>query len=233
MLLPFANPPYSQDNVEKLIRFCTSPQNRHKPFFLLMPNYFVKKNYYIEKVDNGQSLRPFYVAPRKRYRYRTPKGGRDQGHDCEKTLAVVGHEIGHSILHHNWALLLVTMGNLFVLFFSYGVFQSTPSIVTSFGFSENETGNAFLKIQCFMAVYGMAVMPIWNILMNAFVRQLEFAADRYAVRLGHDISSSLLKISITNKADFNPDWLHSWYHLSHPPPNGTNGGGKSISGNAF
>ncbi len=158
---------------------------------------------------------------------------KDLNHDCEKTLAVVGHEIGHSILHHNWALLLVTMGNLFVLFFSYGVFQSTPSIVTSFGFSENETGNAFLKIQCFMAVYGMAVMPIWSILMNAFVRQLEFAADRYAVRLGHDISSSLLKISITNKADFNPDWLHSWYHLSHPPPDGTNGGGKSISGNAF
>ena len=73
------NPPYSQSNVEKLVEFCTSEKQRHKPFFLLMPNYFVKKPYYVEKVDRDKELRPFYVAPRKRYRYRTPKGGRDQG----------------------------------------------------------------------------------------------------------------------------------------------------------
>ena len=49
------------------------------------------------------------------------------------------------------------------------------------------------------------------------MRQLEFSADRYAVFLGYDIQASLKLISKANKSDFNPDWLHSMYHHSHPP----------------
>ena len=59
-------------------------------------------------------------------------------------------------------------------------------------------------------------MPTWSVIQNFFVRQLEFSADRYAVYLGYDINSSLKLISKANKSDFNPDWLHSMYHHSHP-----------------
>ena len=63
----------------------------------------------------------------------------------------------------------------------------------------------------------MVIMPTWSVFQNFFVRQLEFSADRYAVYLGYDIQSSLKLISKANKSDFNPDWLHSMYHHSHPP----------------
>ena len=53
--------------------------------------------------------------------------------------------------------------------------------------------------------------------MNGVTRKLEFQADAYSVKLGMDIREALIKISKKNKGDLNPDWLHSLYHLSHPP----------------
>jgi STE24 endopeptidase len=142
---------------------------------------------------------------------------KDLDNDVDAIKAVVGHEIGHSIFHHNWMLLVASLGNIFVMFFSYGLVENVPAVVTSFGFELTSTRqDTFLKIHCFLALYGMAIMPFWSVLMNAMVRQLEYSADRYAVQLGYDINSSLVKISKTNKADLNPDWLHSMWHHNHP-----------------
>lgn len=134
--------------------------------------------------------------------------------DVPMIKAVVGHEIGHSIEHHQWALLGAVLVNLFLMFWTYGFFQNTPAVVTSFGFTHV---NTFLSLQCFMAVYGCLIMPLWSVAMNAVTRSLEFRADRYSVGLGYDIRPSLLRISKTNKGDLNPDWLHSMWHHSHPP----------------
>ena len=145
---------------------------------------------------------------------------KDLNDDVERIKAVVGHEIGHSIMNHNWMLLGMSMINFFLMFFSFGFMQNVPSVVTSFGFTDDLTNEnyatTFLKLHCFLAVYSMAIMPTWSVIQNFFVRQLEFSADRYAVYLGYDINSSLKLISKANKSDFNPDWLHSMYHHSHP-----------------
>eukprot|EP00943_MAST-04B_sp_MAST-4B-sp1_P006084 g6084.t1 len=146
---------------------------------------------------------------------------KDLNDDIDMIKAVVGHEIGHSIMNHNWMLLGMSMINFFLMFFSFGFVQNAPSVVTSFGFTDDLTnenyGTTFLKLHCFLALYSMAIMPTWSVMQNFFVRQLEFSADRYAVYLGYDINSSLKLISKANKSDFNPDWLHSMYHHSHPP----------------
>ena len=68
------NPPYSKDNVERLFRYCMSEENQRKPFFLLLPNYFVKKPWFRRDVE--PATHPFFLVPSKRYRYQTPKGGR-------------------------------------------------------------------------------------------------------------------------------------------------------------
>lgn len=69
------NPPYSGDHVENLITFCIQSQ---KPYFLLMPNYFYTKDYFIRAYPKGsyteRSL--FFVVPSKRLLYTTPKGRR-------------------------------------------------------------------------------------------------------------------------------------------------------------
>lgn len=69
------NPPYSQSHIEKIILFCIQSL---KPFFLLLPNFVYCKDYYIQMVLERKSIQTmlFYVAPKKRYKYLTPKGRR-------------------------------------------------------------------------------------------------------------------------------------------------------------
>lgn len=61
------NPPYSSDHMKKLLKFCAESK---KPWFLLLPNYVYTKDYYIPSLLDQK---PFYVTPKKRYMYTTPK----------------------------------------------------------------------------------------------------------------------------------------------------------------
>jgi hypothetical protein len=64
------NPPYSGDHIQHLMEYVTSEKHRNKPFFLLLPNWVVKKDYYQACTS---SIRPFYLVPHKRYVYVPPK----------------------------------------------------------------------------------------------------------------------------------------------------------------
>ena len=75
------NPPYSADHVRRLLAFCAA---NHKPYCLLLPNYVCRRPEY-------SLITPqYYVCPRRRYNYWTPKAfrGRDksQGH-----VSALGH----------------------------------------------------------------------------------------------------------------------------------------------
>ena len=139
------------------------------------------------------------------------------GVDKQGIFAIIGHEIGHSIMHHTWALLAVTQVNFLSMFGTFGFVQNAPGLVTDFGFAlpANPTAAAFLLIQCYLTVYGL-VMPIFSIFMNAFTRRLEFSADAYSARLGFDLGPPLIAISKKNLSDCNPDWLVSMCHDNHP-----------------
>lgn len=68
------NPPYSGDNIEKLIDHVTSESFGNRPWMLLMPQWVHKKEYYISKT---KGIRPFYVVPDKRYVYIPPPSFRE------------------------------------------------------------------------------------------------------------------------------------------------------------
>lgn len=64
------NPPYSGDHIEKLMHFVTCRQKfRDRPWFLLMPQWVHKKDYFVELTKD---IRLFYLVPRKRYVYLPP-----------------------------------------------------------------------------------------------------------------------------------------------------------------
>lgn len=67
------NPPYSENHIEKLLRFATSRSFGDRPWFLLMPHWVHKKDFYLELTKD---IRPFYLVPRKRYVYLPPNGFR-------------------------------------------------------------------------------------------------------------------------------------------------------------
>lgn len=66
------NPPYSGDNMERLLRFVLSTS---KPALLLVPNYLYTKDYFAT-MTRGLSSQPVFVVPNKRYLYSTPYGRR-------------------------------------------------------------------------------------------------------------------------------------------------------------
>jgi hypothetical protein len=62
--------------MEKLLKYAS---NTNKPFFLLLPNYVYTKPYYISalyNINKKTNIIPFYITPKKRYLYTTPKGRR-------------------------------------------------------------------------------------------------------------------------------------------------------------
>lgn len=85
------NPPYSEDHIEKLMKYLTSPSFGAKPFMLLMPQWVHKKDYYIsattgapndkkrkrDSVSSNQ-CNPFYIVPKKRYVYLPPPDFREK-----------------------------------------------------------------------------------------------------------------------------------------------------------
>ena len=66
------NPPYSGDHIEKLVDHLTSPMMGGRPWFLLMPEWVHKKDYFLSKMKSRQ-MEPFYLIPNKRYVYLPPK----------------------------------------------------------------------------------------------------------------------------------------------------------------
>jgi hypothetical protein len=90
------NPPYSEDHIEKLMKYLTSPSFGSKPFLLLMPQWVHKKDYYINATtgggkandkkrkrgkcndSNSSKCSPFYIVPKKRYVYLPPPDFREK-----------------------------------------------------------------------------------------------------------------------------------------------------------
>lgn len=82
------NPPYSEDHIEKLMNYVTSPSFGNKPWLLLMPQWVHKKEYYLNAISRiracdgtaakNNPLSPFYIVPKKRYVYLPPANFREK-----------------------------------------------------------------------------------------------------------------------------------------------------------
>ena len=68
--------------------------------------------------------------------------------------------VKRSIMHHTWALLAVTQLNFGAMFGTFGFVQTTPNLVTDFGYPESSANDAFLVIQCYLTVYGECDHPV-------------------------------------------------------------------------
>jgi STE24 endopeptidase len=77
--------------------------------------------------------------------------------ETDDICAIVGHEIGHSIMHHNYMMLAQATLQLFLTFFTYGLVAEVPTLVSDFGFEGTCT---FLKLNTFFLLYNSALSPI-------------------------------------------------------------------------
>ena len=69
------NPPYSDDHIPRLLQHVASHCFGNRPWFLLLPTWVHKKDYYRTATSN---MKPFYLVPKKRYTYLPPKQFREK-----------------------------------------------------------------------------------------------------------------------------------------------------------
>jgi len=69
------NPPYSDNHIPQLLQHVTSRNFGNRPWFLLLPTWVHKKDYYKSATSR---IKPFYLVPKKRYTYLPPKQFREK-----------------------------------------------------------------------------------------------------------------------------------------------------------
>jgi Zn-dependent protease with chaperone function len=107
------------------------------------------------------------------------------------------------------------------MFYIFSLVINNMTILRSFGFTEKSN---FASLVIFMKFYEVLIF-ITGKLQTAFIRRMEFKADKYAVDrfeefygddIKHGLQHALIKAFKKNSANLNPDWLYAAMSNSHP-----------------
>ncbi len=136
----------------------------------------------------------------------------------DEVLFVMGHEMGHYMLHHIWkGLLWLTLG----AFVAFGLMAwMVHGALRMFGVRWGVTGVSDLAALPLMVaaltVLGFAGQPA----LNALSRQVEHESDIYALELTHDNDAgarAFLQLAQNNRSDPEPEpWVRTLFY-THPP----------------
>ena len=140
--------------------------------------------------------------------------------------AVLAHELGHWSYSHPVKMMAVSYVQIAALLTLFTAFIHNASLYEAFGFRGPP-----LPVWIGLELFSLVLHPLDALLqfgMHAMTRQMEYAADAFAVRLprpqGADdaktyqelLQSSLIKLQVHNLSTMHHDALFSAYHHSHP-----------------
>jgi len=136
----------------------------------------------------------------------------------DEILFVMGHEMGHYVLHHIWrGLLLVSLG-AFAAFWL--VAWLVHALLRLYGerWNVREASDlaAIPLLVAMLSLVGWLGAPI----TNAASREVEHEADVFALELTHDNDAgarSFLKLAQGNRSDPEPASWVRWMLYTHPP----------------
>ncbi len=136
----------------------------------------------------------------------------------DEILFVMGHEMGHYIMHHTWWSLLEFAIFSFLLF--YLVYKSATFLIrkyhAKFGFTN---------------LFNIASLPLLLLLINLFMllytpftnyvsRYMEHEADRFGIEITQNnetAAEAFIILQKDNLANPRPGWLFKMWRSSHPP----------------
>jgi len=135
-----------------------------------------------------------------------------------QTRFVVGHELGHYVLHHVWRNILISAA--LTIAGLWGVHRTADLLLDRFG---EQFG--------FTRLADVASMPLFMLLLSLFAavitpallalsRHHERAADRFGLDLTGDkqaAASAFVALQEQNLAVPRPGWLYKLFRASHPP----------------
>ncbi len=137
--------------------------------------------------------------------------------DHDEILGVMGHEMGHYVLHHLWKGMAFGIGLAFVVFFfGQKIYErGLTQWGARWGVVDRADPAALPWLLLIAAVIAFGLSPI----TSGFSRHLEHAADRYGLELTHlnePMASAFVKFAEDSKHDPNPPRLIEWWRYSHP-----------------
>jgi len=134
----------------------------------------------------------------------------------EELVAILAHEMGHFKKKHILKRLVMSVGQMGIIFFLVSLFISHESLFHAF-FVDNSSVYAGLIF------FGMLFSPIdlfLSLILQVFSRRDEYAADRFAAETTHDhrpLVTALKKLSAHNLSNLTPHPFYVFLNYSHPP----------------
>jgi Zn-dependent protease with chaperone function len=133
-------------------------------------------------------------------------------------LFVMGHEMGHYVLHHVWQAIafsvLVLAASLYV------AYRMADAVIARYGSRWGFTSLADVAslplLLLLMSAFGLVVTP----LELAFTRHLEHEADRFGLEItqtNHSAGTAFVKLQQDALANPRPGLLYKIFRESHPP----------------
>jgi len=133
--------------------------------------------------------------------------------DHDEILAVMGHEMGHYVLHHIWKGIAFSIA---ISFFGFFIAQKIyDKGLGWWGFTDRADPAALPWLILIGTVIGFLLSPV----TNGFSRQIEHQADKFGLDLTHlnePMASSFVKFAEDSKQDPSPPRLIEWWRYSHP-----------------
>ncbi len=137
-------------------------------------------------------------------------------HTVGELVAVLAHEIGHYKKKHIIQSMIISVAHMGVMFYLLSIFLTHDGLFAAFFIDQP-------SIYSGLVFFGMLFAPIelvLSIFMNAFSRNNEYEADRYAVETtnkGDDMVAALKKLSVHNLSNLTPHSFYVFLNYSHPP----------------
>ena len=137
--------------------------------------------------------------------------------DHDEILAVMGHEMGHYVLHHIWKGMAFGIGlSAFVFFIGQKIFErGLARWGARWGIADRSDPAALPWLLLVGAIIGFLLSPI----TSGYSRMIEHQADKFGLELTHlnePMASSFVKFAEDSKHDPNPPRFIEWWRYSHP-----------------
>ncbi len=133
----------------------------------------------------------------------------------DEICAVFAHELGHGLHKDTLKLQIINMLNFALIAVVAWVVVSTEALCTAFGFDGLNYGFAYILVGILLGL----TQPLTSMILNAFSRRFEYAADRQAVTEGYGeaMIPALKKLARDNFAHLAPSPIYVVLEYSHPP----------------
>jgi STE24 endopeptidase len=131
---------------------------------------------------------------------------------------VMGHEMGHYVLHHVWQAIAFSV--LILIASLYVAYRSADAVIARWGarwgFTTLADVASFPLLLLLMSAFSLVVMP----LELAFTRHVEHEADRFGLEItqtNHSAGTAFVKLQQDALANPRPGLLYKIFRESHPP----------------